>query len=152
MFRCKQSRLLVALCILTVPLGGCTRVSQTLLQQSRIDGNVPARANFDQFLVRDLDAYFSEMFKTPVKVKYRLLRHGPTQSGVSDPKFYAWVNITDGQKLDEAGAVRLAAIERERFDITDFVSAKEIRRDPDAINKIFPTALCSAIRERALHQ
>ncbi len=60
------------------------------IEQSHIDGNVPAAKDFHKFLVRDLQKYFSSLLETKVLVEYELLRDGPTQSGVSFPKYYAY--------------------------------------------------------------
>jgi len=50
-----------------------------------------------------------------------MLRDGPTQSGVSYPKFYLWVRVAGGKSVDDRGAVRVVAVKRKRFDVTDFM-------------------------------
>ncbi len=63
------------------------------IEQSHIDGNVPAPKDFQSFLIRDLQKHFSSLLKKKVRVEYELLRDGPTQVGIAYPKYYAWVKI-----------------------------------------------------------
>ncbi|MFI5398614.1 MAG: hypothetical protein ACHQ9S_24055 [Candidatus Binatia bacterium] len=78
------------------------------VQRSHIEANVPAPADFDRFLRRDLGDYFAkERGLKAVSVEFELLREEPTQSGVSYPKFYLWVRIAGGTSSDDRGAVRL---------------------------------------------
>jgi hypothetical protein len=127
----------------------CQGGSSDPIAASHIEANVPPPGDFDRILHRDLEAYFgSKGAGGHVSVEYELLRQGPTQSGVAYPKFYAWVQVQEGGRLLRAGAVRLAAIERQRFEITDFLLADEIRRSPDAITKVFPAPVCDRIQEK----
>jgi hypothetical protein len=116
---------------------------------SHIGANVPAEKDFRRFLIRDLESYFVTSLGKPVRVDHELLRDAPTQSGVSYPKYYAWVKISDGNKLISEGAVRVAAIDRVRFEVTDYLSKDDIRRDTQAVEKVFPKALSDSIRNRA---
>jgi len=116
------------------------------IQRSHIEGNVPGPADFDKFLRRDLAAHFAKVRrKKMVPVDFELLRDGPTQSGIAYPKFYAWVRIAGGKSSDDRGAVRLAAIDKVRFDVTDFVSERMIRKDPEGISRLFPGQVCERI-------
>ena len=94
---------------------------------------------------RDLEAFFSERVKEPIKVTYEFLRDGPTQAGIAYPKFYVWVKVIRADKLIDEGAVRLAAIEKKYFTVTDFLSIAEIKSNPRAISKIFPRPVCDKI-------
>jgi hypothetical protein len=94
---------------------------------------------------RDLEEYFRKRVKAPIKVTYELLRDGPTQTGIAYPKFYVWVKVTRGKKQIDEGAVRLAAIEKKYFDVTDFLSITEIKSNPEAIYKVFPRPVCDKI-------
>jgi len=61
------------------------------MRRSHIDANVPAPTDFDRLLARDLATYFQELRKErALAIEFELLRDGPTQSGISYPKFYAW--------------------------------------------------------------
>lgn len=119
------------------------------IQQSHIDGNVPAGVDFDRLLRRDLGEYFTKASGTPVQADYELLRAQPTQVGVAFPKYYAWVTIRESGKPAEQGVVRVAAIQGERFEITNYVSAAEIRRDPEQLSSLFPEALVEGIKAKA---
>jgi hypothetical protein len=119
------------------------------LQRSHIDANVPASADFENFLRRDLAAYFSTARKKKdVSVDYEPLRRGPTQSGVSYPKFYLWVRIASGKSSKDRGAVRIEAIDKKRFEVTDFMSEDAIRSAPNSIYGIFPAQVCEKIKEK----
>ena len=118
------------------------------VQTSHIQANVPAPEDFDRLLTRDLEQYFKGRAATVVDVRHEMLRDGPTQSGVAYPKFYAWVRVLDGAKVVDQGAVRLAAIGRKEFQITDFVSEANIRANPKAIYKVFPAPVCERIRAK----
>ncbi len=120
------------------------------IEQSHIDGNVPAAKDFHKFLVRDLQKYFSSLLKTKVLVEYELLRDGPTQSGVSFPKYYAWVKIYGkGAKLIEQGAVRVAAEDKTEFGVTDFWNVNKIRDDEKNLPLTFPKNLCALVSAKA---
>ena len=119
------------------------------IQGSHIDANVPESADFEKFLRRDLVAYFSTARKKKgVSVDYEPLRRGPTQSGVSYPKFYLWVRVAGGKTSKDRGAVRVEAIEKKRFEVTDFVSEETIRAAPNGIYEIFPAQVCVKIQEK----
>jgi hypothetical protein len=120
------------------------------IQQSHISENLPDTfEEFQVILKRDLEAYFQKHLGRPVTIEYDLLRKAPTQSGVSFPKFYAWISVKESGKVMESGAVRVAAIKKVRIEVTDFVSRKEILNNQSLIDSIFPKALCDGIRNRA---
>ncbi|UTM21763.1 hypothetical protein [Dyadobacter chenhuakuii] len=114
------------------------------VQKSYLEANIPDQLQFDSLLKRDLEKYFSTKSKQVV-VKWEFLREGPTQSGVAYPKYYLWTKIYTDDKMLKEGAVRVAAIEKARFDITDFVSIKEINNHRKDIYMIFPGAVCEKI-------
>ncbi|HTB61813.1 MAG TPA: hypothetical protein VLC06_28330 [Polyangia bacterium] len=116
------------------------------VQRSQIEAHVPPRVDFNGILTRDLSSYFSAArTQKAVAVDFEMLRDGPTQVGVSYPKFYVWVRVAGGKSADDRGAVRLAAVERKRFVVTDFVSERVIRRDREDIRRVFPAAVCEKI-------
>jgi len=123
---------------------------QPSIQQSHIEGNVPDAKKFYQFLRRDISTYLKEKepgFSDGLEIE--LLRDGPTQSGVSYPKYYAWVKFKVGPVLIKQGAVRVAAIDKVRFDVTAFISAAEATRDVQSVKNIFPSLLIADILDRA---
>ena len=119
------------------------------IREETIKANVPNQNEFDTILKRDLIKYFSNANAKTVEVSYELLRNEPTQTGVAYPKFYLWVIVHKNGKATEQGAVRVAAIERREFEITDYLSKEAIQRSPMAVYKIFPRGLCDKILERA---
>lgn len=123
---------------------------QTDLQQTHIDGNVPLRGSFTQFLQRDLLAFFrAGNAPSATSVEYSLLRDSATQSGVSFPKFYAWVKVFAGSTVIQEGAVRLAAVNRTHFEVTNFLSAQHVIARPSDVSSIFPSPLVSIVLKRA---
>ncbi len=124
--------------------------AQLDLQQSHIEGNVPPPESFESFLNRDLLAYF-KISGTPgaTAVTYKPLRNGPTQSGLSYPKYYLWVKVLSGSKLLQEGAVRVAAIERTHFEVTNFMSKTQIQSAPSEVGSVFPAALVQSVLSHA---
>src|SRR6266853_214225 len=118
------------------------------VQRSHIEANVPADADFERLLQGDLDRYFKAKRPKPFKLTYEFLRRGPTQSGVSYPKFYLWVQVSEEGRVVEQGAVRIAAVEKKEFQITDFIGEPAIRSDPAGINRVFPALVCDTIKQR----
>ena len=118
------------------------------IQQSHLDGNVPPPRDFHRLLQRDLDAYYGTALAPSTHVKYEMLREGATQSGVSYPKFYAWAVFPLASGEARRGAVRLAAIDGERFEVTDFVSEAEIKRNPERIYDLFRRQCAKESRPR----
>ena len=119
------------------------------LAESYIAANVPSTNDFRPFLIRDLTAYLKPTHGDKLTVDYELLRDGPTPSGVSYPKFYLWLRATNAEKTVIEGAVRVAAVDKKRFDVTDFVPRSEIVSHPDSLTRIFPQALIEKIHTKA---
>jgi len=120
------------------------------IQRSHIDANVPATQDFRTLMQRDLLDYArASIADSATSVEYELLREQPTQSGVAYPKYYAWIKVRAGSEVLREGAVRVAAIERKRFDVTDFVSSEQIRSSSDRIDRTFPASLVATILARA---
>jgi hypothetical protein len=130
-------------------LSSCDQSAAQDVQGSHIAANVPDAGQFDVLLVRDLSSYFASKGMSRPQVTYKLLRTGPTQSGVAYPKYYLWVSAVSDRGVIMSGAARVAAIERLRFEITDFVSRDDVLQKPDALASIFPAALLPAIRASA---
>ena len=118
------------------------------LQAASIAAHVPADADFDTFMVRDLGFFLR--VRAEEEVTFELLREGPTQSGVSYPKFYLWVRVlsAEGNHL-RSGAVRLAAVDRLRFEVTDFIGREDILSGATDPASVFPAALVDRVRQRA---
>jgi len=96
---------------------------------------------------RDLSAYFERRLGTSDKihVDYHLLREGPTQTGISYPKFYVWAKILSGSRVLAEGAVRVEAVDRTQFTVTHFFGKDQIAADPEKISTVFPAALKAKI-------
>jgi len=120
------------------------------IQRSHIEANVPPPGAFERLLVRDLKAYFGRSTGKPISaVKYITLRNAPTQSGVGYPKYYLWLKVFCGSELCAEGAVRVACIERERFEVTEFLSRDALIAAPEVAGQVFPAALLARIYELA---
>ena len=114
-------------------------------QNSPVDGNVPDQTHFHRYLERDLRAYFQTD-----SLEYELLRNGPTQVGVSLPKYYLWVRAKDKTgNVTAEGACRVAAIEKELFEVLQFLDKESISTDPEQVETIFPALLVPVIVERS---
>lgn len=127
--------------------------AQSELQRTHIEANVPLQDEFEPLLQRDLLTFFKRAHgSTVTTIEVQPLRLGPTQSGVSYPKFYLWVKAMAGSSVQQAGAVRVAAIQRTRFEVTDFFPVESIKERPDEVGQVFPAALVRTIQERAASQ
>lgn len=122
--------------------------SSGTISNSHLVANVPKQENFDEYLQRDLDIYFTELKDTSVQVEYKLLRNEPTQVGLAFPKYYAWVDIQTEDGYSESGAAYIAAISGEYFQIISYMDAEEITQDTDALYKMYPEDICNQIIER----
>ena len=122
------------------------------ITESHIEGNVPNKSDFDSFMHRDLKAYFKSITGKPVQIKFEFLREGPTQTGIAYPKFYLWVKLIENENLINQGAVRVAAIEKKRFEITDYFSKTIIEQNPDTIYMVFPRPVCGRIKDKMKKQ
>jgi hypothetical protein len=143
-------KLSIAISMLLLASVGIACAQGESIAESHIRANVPDAKDFAKFLKRDLEQYFKAVKQKTVTVEYELLRNGPTQSGIAYPKFYAWVTVRDGATVLDQGAVRVAAIEKKRFEVTHFVSEADIKREPAALDEIFPLPVADKIRGRVL--
>lgn len=117
--------------------------------ETHIDGNVPPADKFAELLRRDLQTYFATSSGAPRTVELEMLRDGPTQSGISFPKYYVWVKVIDAAGKVQEGAARVAAIHEVRFEVTHFVSAHQIRDAPETLQDVFPPPVCDAAIAKA---
>lgn len=117
-------------------------------KKSHIEGNVPNQADFDIFLQRDLEAHFSSSGSN-ITLKYQLLRNDPTQSGISFPKYYVWVQVFEGANIVQEGAARVAAIEKKRFEVFDFIDKPSLKENPSSAALVFPAPLLAKINQLA---
>ena len=120
------------------------------IQLSHIEANVPDAADFESLMMRALLAYFrSNGLPRVDRVEFKLLRDAPTQTGISFPKYYAWVTVFEGDAEVQQGAVRLAAVEKRRFEITDFVSRSQAHSNTTSLETLFPSQLAPVILQLA---
>jgi hypothetical protein len=119
------------------------------LQANHIDANAPPDASFTVLLQRDVQGYLVANGLPSQGVEIEPLRKGATQSGASYPKYYIWIRAADKAGHHIAGAMRVAAIDRVRFDVTDFTPTATIRSNPASLASIYPALLIPAIRQHA---
>src|SRR4051812_28383236 len=143
-----QMAVMAILLTLVGSLSAACQSTTDSIADSHIRANVPDEKDFDNLFKRDLAAYFKELKKKDVSVEYELLRNGPTQSGIAFPKFYAWVRIEENGNLLEEGAVRVAAMEKMRFGVYDYLTKADIERDPEKVYQVFPKPVGDKIKEK----
>ncbi|MBJ6121508.1 hypothetical protein [Sphingomonas mollis] len=119
------------------------------LQARHISANAPPDSSFSKILDRDVRAYLAAHQLPSKKVMIESLRKGATQSGVSYPKYYIWIRATDAASHHVEGAMRVAAIDRVKFEVTDFTPTDTIRTDPASLAAIYPSPIIPAIRQHA---
>ena len=117
------------------------------------EANVPPAELFSLLLQRDLLAFLkTSSAPAATRVEFKLLRDAPTQSGVAYPKYYLWVKAFAGSNLKEEGAARVAAVDRQRFDVLQFISKTQMQATPSEVNNVFPAALVPTILSLAKDQ
>ena len=120
------------------------------ISASHIEGNLPEDEKFDEYLHRDIKKYFSNIGNN-IEIEYELLRKKPTQVGVSLPKYYIWVRVYEknDRTLITEGVMRVAAVKKQGFDVTNYLEKNKLKSNIEAINDIFPQALHDEIKKRA---
>ncbi len=139
---------LLTLLAMILMIGQSPAKANDQIQENHIEANIPSDRNFDAFLKRDLEEYFKKSLGLHVSVKYEFLRNGPTQRGVSYPKYYLWVTASEKNKTIMSGVVRVAAVEKKYFEVTHFLSVEEIQRDKDVIYSVVPRPVGDRIKEK----
>jgi hypothetical protein len=127
---------------------GTVLACRSQLADSHIEANVPKGAPFEEYLKRDLKGYFCAESKD-CTVEYELLREGPTQTGISYPKYYLWAKCLRKDIVEREGAVRVAAIEQKRFEVTNFLSRDDISKSPERVGSVFPAPLVDKVIQKA---
>jgi hypothetical protein len=120
--------------------------------ESTIEGNIPEPQDFDRLLKSNLEAYFAQPTGKRVTVTYELLRQGPSQAGTAYPKYYAWVDVLEGTKRIQSGVVRVAAIDKAYFEVTNYYTVGDIRRDPAHVQWVFGDDSYQKIRRRMIQE
>lgn len=140
-----------AVLLLAILPSGCS-VSQIPgdIAATHIEANVSQGKLFDEYMKRDLAAHLCS--GADCHVEYEMLRNGATQTGIAYAKFYVWVRGFQHGKEFTRGAARVAAIDREQFHVTDFLSREDILRSPEQVGNIFPAPLVTNILERVRTQ
>jgi hypothetical protein len=133
-------------CAITVGCRSQDVVSE--IANSHIERNVPKGKLFDEYLNRDLKSYFCGDAKN-CKVEYELFRDAPTQTGIAYPKFYVWAKCFKEDAIVIEGAVRVAAVDQKRFEVTHFLSRAKILVSTLGTASAFPAPLVEEITQKA---
>lgn len=117
---------------------------------SHVEANVPIAKEFEAILKRDIGAYMDDGEDSGFSISVELLRQGPTQVGVALPKYYVWIEKRDPSgALVEAAAARVAAVERDRFEVIQYFKKERILAEPALIQKVFPKDVYEKIVKKA---
>ena len=119
------------------------------IANSHIEANVPEGKLFGEYLSRDLQSYFCQSATGSCRVEYELLRQGPTQTGISYPKYYLWARCFKSGNLAGEGALQVEAVDQQLFRVTHFLSPQDIVRSPSEVAPIFPAPLVNRILTKA---
>ena len=96
-------------------------------------------SEISQSFSNSVHRYFQrEHGKDDLRVETDLLRAGGTETGIAFPKYYAWVRVFDHQEFVQEGAIRVARVEENLYEVTHFVSVDKIRENPQETFQIFP--------------
>ena len=83
----KNTIALTALLSLVITTGCKGQSGSSGIAESHINANVPRSQDFDAYMKRDLASFLCKGAHE-CRVEYQMLREGPTQTGISYPKFY----------------------------------------------------------------
>jgi len=114
------------------------------LAESHVSGNVPAAKELIPQQTRDLNLYFSSQPGGSATQKFDWLREGPTQVGLSYPKFYVWVQLQDGREA----AVEVAAVNKQKFHVAEVFFATDITKDRRVMDGHMPAPVVEAALSR----
>ena len=125
-------------------------------KKKHIEANVPEKTDFDAFLRRDLIKYFNETTGKKLKVDYELLKEKPFQTGKkypsAYPRFYLWIKLYENNTLVNKGAAKVAAIEKNRFEVISFADIKEIEKDDNSALTLYPVLVTTKILEEKMKE
>lgn len=107
------------------------------VSQTYVDANVADSQEFDRLLKRNILTFLRSADHDGDSVSVKLLRSDPTQTGTSWPKYYAWIRLTKAKRLVIEGVVRVACIDKKRFDVTHFLTVSQINSTPEQVGRIF---------------
>lgn len=107
----------------------------------------PVDEGVDSLMRRDLGTYFTKRDGPNSRVDFAYLRVGPTITGIAYPKYYLWITSKADNAVVSEGAARVALIDS-TIEVTNFLSAAYIRREPASIDAVFPPSVATAIRKR----
>ena len=127
-------------------LMGCNPLRD--VADSHIDGNVPSQDSFLPILRRDLTAYFDSIGFNTDSIDFSPLRGGVTQTGIGFPKFYVWIRLLAADSTVQEGAATVAAVQRQRFFVADYVPEALIRNGLVSLDTIFPKLVADSIRRK----
>jgi hypothetical protein len=148
--------LLLVITVPTMALAGSKRERVLAEKKKYIEANVPAKSDFDAFLRRDLTKYFKETTGKQLEVDYELLREKPLQVGKkypsAYPKFFLWIKLYENNKLVNKGAARVAAIEKQRFEVITFSDEKKIKQENYDAIAFFPIGVSAKIIEEKMKE
>lgn len=96
---------------------------------------------------RDLARYFTKRDGAQSRVDFAYLRVGPTITGTAYPKYYLWLTSKADSAVLSVGAARVAVIDG-TAEVTNFLPAAYMRREPGSIDAVFPKPVATAIRQR----
>jgi hypothetical protein len=120
-----------------------------VLRQSHIDANVPDKKDFDLILKRDLTRYVTDKNDKNIAVTIELLRDVPSQSGVALPKYYCWIEKRNAKgELMEEAAARIAAVNRDHFEVVQYYDRKRLENEQELVSKVFPADVYEKILKK----
>lgn len=120
------------------------------LHQSHIEGNTPPGKLFDQYLKRDLNYHYGNVYAKKVSCEYSLMQKQAIQFGVGYPYYYLWVKIFDDHgALIEEGFTSAKAMDKTMFEIGKFIRPSQINTFGFTYPEFFPDELIQNVRKEA---
>lgn len=142
------SALLLVFILLTSFIFYFTQNRSRTTIQPNILPKVSQTVAFNDSLQEYLNEQFQSNYEGNISVQFEFLREEATQTGNAYPKYYLWVIILDNAQLIDEGAIRLALLDQNTFEITHYITKSQMKEDPTSLEMIFPKEVVEYIKQR----
>lgn len=142
------SALLLVFILLTSFIFYFTQTRSRTASQPNISPKVSQTEAFNDSLQEYLNEQFQSYYEGNISVQFEFLREEATQTGNAYPKYYLWVIIFDNAQLIDEGAIRLALLDQNKFEITHYITKSQIKEDPTSLEMIYPKEVVEYIKQK----
>ncbi|MEL6368106.1 MAG: hypothetical protein AAFR91_03745 [Pseudomonadota bacterium] len=117
------------------------------ISKSHVDANMPPEDKLHSILDRDLKLYAADQFPESADEDPQYYILGMGQVGIGWPRLYMLVQFGGIHSPERAGLLSAIAKDQERFEVEHFVTYADVKADPDAARKVFPSVVFQWLQE-----